>query len=140
MVKDWLFGPLLSYLSSYKFTPKKNPRRAPFTGTSFYRLPNLAWTDELGPPKIKLGNQTYAFLTGQWIAEEPPLDTPKAPISLALLEEKNKILEEENNYLKVQIEILKDMLLEAMAEVHVSEMDMKLPVIEKTMLEENPSP
>ncbi|XP_066445828.1 protein chibby homolog 1-like [Eleutherodactylus coqui] len=92
---------------------------------------------ELDPPRVQLDNQTYVFLNGHWISELDSSDIPQTQASLMFLEKRNKILEEENNYLKIQTEVLKDYLIEVIAKVDASLLDMSLPVIEKTSFEDH---
>ncbi|XP_075066115.1 protein chibby homolog 1-like isoform X2 [Mixophyes fleayi] len=123
VVKKWFSGPcsIQNYLHSRKFRPKKTPQRKAATISSLYLLKHLSRMDELGlklgPPRVQMNNHSYVFLKGHWFHQRCILDNCRTHQHLKMLEAENKNLEEQNNYLKLQVEILFDMLLEATAKL-----------------------
>ncbi|XP_072006235.1 protein chibby homolog 1-like [Engystomops pustulosus] len=130
MVKNWFFDYIISRLPSYKFRPKKAPRRKATSATSFNHLNQCSRTVDLGPPRVQLRDQMHLFVNGQWITDGSSLEKLKNQVSLTVLEERNKILEVENNHLKIQIMVLKDILLEAIPKEELSQLDIGLLNIE----------
>ncbi|XP_043282564.1 protein chibby homolog 1 [Venturia canescens] len=104
-----------------KFSPKKIPTRKADVSLANKDLSPKRIERELGPDigpiKLRLGDQEATFDEGLWIPE-----TGKASGTFReneKLRKEVKKLEEENNLLKLKFELLLDMLTETTAEVHM---------------------
>jgi len=110
-----------SLFGTNKFSPKKGgPRKSP----SMSNL-NLDATErsaefgvDYGPVKVKLGGNEISFEGGEWISDTPGGGNQRETIRL---KKQNVALTEENNLLKIKIELLLDMLSERTAELHLQE-------------------
>ncbi|XP_030066943.1 sperm annulus positionning complex subunit Chibby3 [Microcaecilia unicolor] len=115
------FNPYL-IRSLRKFHPKRSPLRRANSASTFYLLNHKARLEELGleygPPSVRLNGMKYVFKNGTWVNESQ--NYPAKPSYKKLLA-KNKALIEQNNYLKLQMELLMDMLTEATAQLHTLE-------------------
>ncbi|KAL8600867.1 hypothetical protein ACOMHN_045005 [Nucella lapillus] len=109
-----------------KFTPKKTPpRRA-------QSLSNLSLDAEqsrsefgvdYGGVKLNLGGQEVAFENGLWIAEAGVGGGSQR--EMMRLKKTNQQMHEENNLLKLKVDILLDMLAEISAVSHFHENELK---------------
>ncbi|KAK1159347.1 hypothetical protein AOXY_G22010 [Acipenser oxyrinchus oxyrinchus] len=106
------------------FHPKKAPRRQTTSLSTLYILDYSSRAGELGlepgPPALNLSGMKLTFKNGKWISEggERPSKSKRA---LRNLKQKNRVLEEENNYLRVRTELLVDMLAESTAHLQLLE-------------------
>ncbi|KAM8889016.1 protein chibby homolog 1 isoform 1-T1 [Synchiropus picturatus] len=102
------------------FNPKKTPDRKSASLSSLHTLDRSTREIELGveygPPVMNIGGQTWKFEDGSWTSESGGGGSGR---EMQRLKKRNLQLEEENNLLKVKIEILLDML----TEYHLSEDD-----------------
>lgn len=114
-------------LFSNKFSPKKTPTRKAFVSLVNKDLSPKRIEKELGPDvgpiRLRLGDQEAVFDSGQWIPE-----TGKAGGTYKeneRLRREVKKLEEENNLLKLKFEVMLDMLTQTTAEsnLHGKELD-----------------
>ncbi|XP_033335689.1 beta catenin antagonist chibby [Megalopta genalis] len=108
-------------LFSNKFSPKQTPTRKAGVFLVNKDLSPQRIEKELGPNvgpiRLKLGDQEAIFQSGLWIPESGKIGgTFKENEKL-----KNEIrrLEEENNLLKLKFEVLLDMLTQTMAEFNL---------------------
>ncbi|CAN2391409.1 Chibby homolog 1, partial [Pristimantis euphronides] len=77
---------------------------------------------DYGAPSIDIAGQSLKFENGQWIAESGGTGSQK---ELQRLRKRNLQLEEENNLLRLKVEILLDMLSEATAESHLKDKELE---------------
>lgn len=117
---------------SRRFYPRRPKLRQQTSLSTFYLLDYKTRQAELGmdygPPCAQLSKAKFVFQNGEWQGEGAPQPMPllqlfSAPDKQALLPSKtlkkaNKALLEENNYLKLQLELLMDMLTETTARLH----------------------
>lgn len=78
---------------------------------------------DYGTPSMNLAGQSLKFENGQWIAEtgiSGGVDRREAQ----RLRRRNQQLEEENNLLRLKVDILLDMLSETTAESHLMEKEL----------------
>uniref|UniRef100_A0A4W6BJ22 Chibby 1, beta catenin antagonist n=1 Tax=Lates calcarifer TaxID=8187 RepID=A0A4W6BJ22_LATCA len=115
------------------FSPKKTPPRksaslSSLTYGEFRELTLDRSTREIelgleyGPPVMNIGGQSWKFEDGQWITESGGNGSGR---ELQRLKKRNIQLEEENNLLKLKIEILMDMLTETTVEYHLMEKEVE---------------
>ncbi|XP_037547268.1 protein chibby homolog 1 [Nematolebias whitei] len=104
------------------FSPKKIPPRKSASLSSLHTLDRSTREVELGleygPPTMNIGGQSWKFEEGQWITESGGNMSSR---EMVRLRKRNVQLEEENNLLKLKIEVLMDMLTEATVEFHLME-------------------
>ncbi|XP_015461801.3 protein chibby homolog 1 [Astyanax mexicanus] len=102
------------------FSPKKTPPRKSASLNSLHTLDRSTREVELGveygAPVLNIGGQSLKFEEGQWITESGGNMSSK---EVQKLKKRNLQLEEENNLLKLKIELLLDMLTETTAESHL---------------------
>ncbi|XP_061912181.1 protein chibby homolog 1 [Entelurus aequoreus] len=108
------------------FSPKKIPPRKSASLSSLHTLDRSTREMELGlqygPPVMNIGGQTLKFEDGQWITDSGGNVSVK---EVERLKKRNIQLEEENNILKLKIEILLDMLTESTVEYHLKEKEVE---------------
>ncbi|CAN9508977.1 unnamed protein product [Ophioblennius macclurei] len=108
------------------FSPKKTPPRKSASLSSLHTLDRSTREIELGldfgPPMMNIGGQSLKFEDGQWIAESGGNVSTR---EMQRLKKRNVQLEEENNLLKLKIEILLDMLTETTVEFHMMEKEVE---------------
>uniref|UniRef100_A0A7M4F0E8 Chibby family member 3 n=1 Tax=Crocodylus porosus TaxID=8502 RepID=A0A7M4F0E8_CROPO len=146
---SWWPGSLLQArhdCSSPRFLPRRPPLRQITSLSSFYLLDHKTRQMELGLdyglPQAQLSNAKFVFQDGKWQSEGSP--THQLPFrqlfpssgqeqSNKVLKKENKALLEENNYLKLQLELLMDMLTDTTAQLHTVEkkLDLKFSKLSK---------
>ncbi|XP_005039789.1 PREDICTED: protein chibby homolog 1 [Ficedula albicollis] len=109
------------------FSPKKTPPR------KWSSLSNLHLMDrstrevelglEYGTPTMNLAGQSLKFENGHWVSESGSFTGDRR--ELQRLRKRNQQLEEENNLLRLKVEILLDMLSETTAESHLMEKELE---------------
>ncbi|MBN3302434.1 protein chibby homolog 1 [Amia ocellicauda] len=109
------------------FSPKKTPPRKSASLSNLHTLDRSTRELELGleygAPAITIGGQSLKFEEGQWITESGGGGASQR--ELQRLRKRNLQLEEENNLLRLKIDILLDMLSETTAETHLMEKEME---------------
>ncbi|XP_012670026.1 protein chibby homolog 1 isoform X1 [Clupea harengus] len=102
------------------FSPKKTPPRKSASLSNLHTLDRSTREIELGleygAPVMNIGGQSLKFEEGQWITESGGNVSGK---ELQRLKKRNQQLEEENNLLKLKVDLLLDMLSETTAETHL---------------------
>ncbi|XP_077406946.1 protein chibby homolog 1 isoform X1 [Vanacampus margaritifer] len=108
------------------FSPKKIPPRKSASLSSLHTLDRSTREMELGleygPPSMNIGGHMLKFEDGQWVTESGGNVSVR---EVERLKKKNLQLEEENNILKLKIEILIDMLTESTVEYHLMEKEVE---------------
>ncbi|XP_062234987.1 protein chibby homolog 1 isoform X1 [Platichthys flesus] len=108
------------------FSPKKTPPRRSASLSSLHTLDRSTREVELGleygPPVMNIGGQSMKFEDGQWITESGENTSGR---EAQRLKKRNVQLEDENNLLKLKIEILMDMLTETTVEYHLMEKEVE---------------
>ncbi|KAF7649455.1 hypothetical protein LDENG_00141030 [Lucifuga dentata] len=104
------------------FAPKKTPPRRSASLSSLHTLDHSTREIELGlecgTPVMNIGGQSWKFEDGQWLTESGGNTSSR---EMQRLMKRNVQLEEENNLLKLKIEVLLDMLTETTVEFHLME-------------------
>ncbi|XP_033211849.1 protein chibby homolog 1 [Belonocnema kinseyi] len=114
-------------LFSSKFSPKKTPIRKASVSLANKDLSPKRLEKELGPDigeiRICLGEQQAVFDHGMWIPESGQIGgTFKENESL---KKDLRKLEEENNLLKIKLEVLLDMLTQTTAEANLDKEELE---------------
>ncbi|XP_030195998.1 protein chibby homolog 1 isoform X2 [Gadus morhua] len=108
------------------FTPKKTPPRKSASLSNLHTLDRSTREVELGleygVPVMNIGGQSLKFEEGQWTSESGGTVSSK---EMQRLKKRNLQLEEENNLLKLKIDLLLDMLSETTAESHLMERELE---------------
>ncbi|XP_055033052.1 protein chibby homolog 1 [Misgurnus anguillicaudatus] len=108
------------------FGQKKTPPRKSASLSNIHTLDRSTREIELGleygAPVMNIGSQSLKFEDGQWITESGGNVSGK---EVQRLKKRNLQLEEENNLLKIKIEILLDMLSESTAETHLIQKELE---------------
>ncbi|XP_009330950.1 PREDICTED: protein chibby homolog 1 [Pygoscelis adeliae] len=78
---------------------------------------------EYGIPTMNLAGQSLKFENGQWVAESGSFTGDRR--EMQRLRKRNQQLEEENNLLRLKVDILLDMLSETTAESHLMEKELE---------------
>ncbi|XP_031417208.1 protein chibby homolog 1 isoform X2 [Clupea harengus] len=93
------------------FSPKKTPPRKSASLSNLHTLDRSTREIELGleygAPVMNIGGQSLKFEEGQWITESGGNVSGK---ELQRLKKRNQQLEEENNLLKLKVDLLLDMV------------------------------
>ncbi|KAL7857209.1 hypothetical protein SRHO_G00161080 [Serrasalmus rhombeus] len=108
------------------FSPKKTPPRKSASLSNLHALDRSTREIELGleygAPVLNIGGQSLKFEDGQWVTDSGG-NTPSKEVQK--LKKRNMQLEEENNLLKLKIELLLDMLTETTAESHLIQKELE---------------
>ncbi|NXY91258.1 CBY1 protein, partial [Alcedo cyanopectus] len=78
---------------------------------------------EYGTPSMNLAGQNLKFENGQWVAESGSFTGNHRETQR--LRKRNQQLEEENNLLRLKVDILLDMLAETTAESHLLDRELE---------------
>ncbi|XP_003470545.1 protein chibby homolog 1 isoform X1 [Cavia porcellus] len=109
------------------FSPKKTPPRKSASLSNLQTLDRSIRDVELGlnygTPTMNLAGQSLKFEKGQWIAEAG-ISGGVEQREMQRLRRRNQQLEEENNLLRLKVDILLDMLSETTAECHLMEKEL----------------
>ncbi|GCB82481.1 hypothetical protein scyTo_0022336, partial [Scyliorhinus torazame] len=109
------------------FSPKKTPPRKSASLSSLHTLDRMSREVELGldhgTPVMNIGGQSLKFDNGQWVSES--IGDGGSQKEVQRLRRRNQQLEEENNLLRLKIDILLDMLSETTAESHLMEKELE---------------
>ncbi|XP_026548112.1 protein chibby homolog 3-like [Notechis scutatus] len=118
---------------SRRFYPRRPTLRQASSLSTFYLLDYKTRQAELGMdyanPCAQLNKAKFVFHNGEWQNENIPQQMPLLQLFPSpdkespnkALKKANKSLLEENNYLKLQLELLMDMLTETTARLHLVE-------------------
>ncbi|XP_009900786.2 protein chibby homolog 1 [Dryobates pubescens] len=109
------------------FSPKKTPPRKCASLSSLYFTDRSNREIELGleygTPTVNLPGHSLKFENGQWVAESGTFTGDHR--EMQHLRKRNQQLQEENNLLRLKVDILLDMLSETTAESHLMEKELE---------------
>ncbi|XP_048357348.1 protein chibby homolog 1 [Sphaerodactylus townsendi] len=109
------------------FSPKKTPPRKSASLSNLHSLDRSTREIELGldygTPSMNLAGQSLKFENGQWITESFGGTGDRRETQR--LRKRNQQLEEENNLLRLKVDLLLDMLSETTAESHLMEKELE---------------
>ncbi|ETE65624.1 Protein chibby-like 1 [Ophiophagus hannah] len=109
------------------FSPKKTPPRKSASLSNLHSLDRSTREIELGleygTPVMTLTGQSLRFENGQWIPESFGNNGDRRETQR--LRKRNQQLEEENNLLRLKVDLLLDMLSETTAESHLMEKELE---------------
>ncbi|XP_058046430.1 protein chibby homolog 1 [Ahaetulla prasina] len=109
------------------FSPKKTPPRKSASLSNLHLLDRSTRETELGleygTPVMTLTGQSLRFENGQWIPESFGSNGDRRETQR--LRKRNQQLEEENNLLRLKVDLLLDMLSETTAESHLMEKELE---------------
>ncbi|XP_066040222.1 protein chibby homolog 1 [Chamaea fasciata] len=109
------------------FSPKKTPPRKWASLSNLHLLDRSTREVELGleygTPTMNLAGQSLKFENGHWVSESGSFLGDRR--ELQRLRKRNQQLEEENNLLRLKVDILLDMLSETTAESHLMEKELE---------------
>ncbi|NWH72500.1 CBY1 protein, partial [Piaya cayana] len=109
------------------FSPKKTPPRKCASYSNLHTLDRSTRETELGleysTPAMNLTGQSLKFENGQWVAESGSFTDCRREMQRLL--KRNQQMQEENNLLRLKVDILLDMLSEVTAEVHLMEKEVE---------------
>ncbi|XP_027306522.1 protein chibby homolog 1 isoform X2 [Anas acuta] len=109
------------------FSPKKTPPRKAASLSNLHLMDRSTREIELGleygSPAMNLAGQSLKFENGQWVAESGSFTGDRR--EMQRLRKRNQQLEEENNLLRLKVDILLDMLSETTAESHLMEKELE---------------
>ncbi|XP_041363023.1 protein chibby homolog 1-like isoform X2 [Gigantopelta aegis] len=109
-----------------KFSPKKTPQRRASSLSNLNLDATQSRTEfglEYGAVKLNLGGHDVSFENGMWIHESGGGGASHKEVTK--LRKENYCLQEENNFLKLKIDILLDMLAETSAVAQFRENELK---------------
>ncbi|TGZ59001.1 hypothetical protein CRM22_009309 [Opisthorchis felineus] len=111
-------------LFAKRFSVPKFPSRKAASMTNLSQLDSVTRSQEFGvdfgPIRTRLSGRNLVFREGNWIVEGGDTqNTAKLDRESFRIKKENHQLVEENNLLKLKIDILLDMLAETTAEVHL---------------------
>ncbi|XP_005527674.1 protein chibby homolog 1 [Parus major] len=110
------------------FSPKRTPPRKWASLSNLHLLDRSTREVELGleygTPTMNLAGQSLKFENGHWVSESGTFVGGDRR-ELQRLRKRNQQLEEENNLLRLKVDILLDMLSETTAESHLMEKELE---------------
>ncbi|KAK4307972.1 hypothetical protein Pmani_020298 [Petrolisthes manimaculis] len=111
------------------FSPGRSPPRRSSSLSSLRRESDKAGQDlsqEFGKIKLNIGGQNATFEDGEWVSDGVGGGSRGRVSSreVARLRQQNQSLQEENNLLKLKVELLLDMLTEKSADTLMKEKEL----------------
>uniref|UniRef100_UPI00358E0C93 protein chibby homolog 1 isoform X1 n=2 Tax=Myxine glutinosa TaxID=7769 RepID=UPI00358E0C93 len=99
------------------FSPKKTPPRKAASLSNLHTLDFAARATEFGleygPPELVIATQQFSFKEGHWVNEGTGSSAEGTTREVQRLKKQNRRLVQENNLLRLKVEILLDMCDEA---------------------------
>ncbi|XP_053912478.1 protein chibby homolog 1 isoform X1 [Cuculus canorus] len=109
------------------FSPKKTPPRKCASFSNLQLLDRSTREIELGleygTPTMNLAGQSLKFENGQWVADSGSFTGDRR--EMQRLRKRNQQLEEENNLLRLKVDVLLDMLSETTAASRLMEKELE---------------